>query len=321
MSDHLIGKKEIWIVGAGPMAMDYARVLLHLGVTPTVIGRGKISAKRFEDETGISVEREGLQKFLNRKKPSKETSIIIAVGTEALIPSLIEFIKLDFGRILIEKPAAISIEELLANEELLRPIQDKVFVAYNRRFYLAVKKAIELIEEDGGLQSLHFEFTEWAHKIDPLVKAPGVKENWFFANSTHVIDLAFFIAGRPVNMSSYSESGHLKWHERSRFCGAGICENGVLFSYNSNWESAGNWSLDLRTDKRRYVLNPLEQIRYQDRGSLDWNEIDLKRGKFKEGMYSLVQDILWSDNIKCCSLKEHYWNTEFVYKKILDGEY
>lgn len=41
------------------MALDHVKVLQHLGITPTVIGRGDASAKKFEDETGIFVERGG----------------------------------------------------------------------------------------------------------------------------------------------------------------------------------------------------------------------------------------------------------------------
>ena len=40
-----------------------------------------------------------------------------------------------------------------------------VWLAYNRRFYEASKKAREIILADGGATSLHFEFTEWSHKI------------------------------------------------------------------------------------------------------------------------------------------------------------
>ena len=41
----------------------------------------------------------------------------------------------------------------------------------------------EIIAEDNGVTSFNFEFTEWSHEIEKLEKAPGVKENWFLANS------------------------------------------------------------------------------------------------------------------------------------------
>ena len=214
MSDNL-SDRDVWVVGAGPMALDHVKVLQHLGITPTVIGRGDASAKKFEDETGIFVERGGLQKFLIKNQPNGDTYIIIAVGTEVLMPTLIASSELNFAGILVEKPAAISIDELLGNEGCLRPIQDKVFIAYNRRFYPSVQKALELIKEDGVLQSMHFEFTEWSHRIEPLQKAPGVKENWFFANSTHVVDLAFFLAGEPKEFKAIAKPNNIPCHSIS----------------------------------------------------------------------------------------------------------
>ena len=320
MSDNLIGKKEIWIVGAGPMAMDHARVLLHLGMTPTVIGRGEVSAKKFEDEIGISVKRGGLQKFLNQNKPSKETFIIIAVGTEVLMHSLVQFIDLDFARILIEKPVAISIEELLENEDYLRPIQEKVFVAYNRRFYPSVKKAMELIKKDGGLQSMHFDFTEWSYKIEPLLKAPGVKENWFFANSSHVVDLAFFFAGQPTEWQAYSKKGKISWHDKSFFTGAGITEKGVLFSYKANWESAGRWSIELLTKHRKLILCPLEELKQVKRGKIEVEDIVIDNElnfNYKPGILRQLESFLSEGySSALISLKEHIYNTEVIYSKI-----
>lgn len=318
MCDNL-SNKEVWVVGAGPMALEHVRAIQYLGITPTVIGRGEASAKKFEVETGICVERGGLQKFLNQKKPSQETFIIIAVGTEALMPSLIEFIELDFARILIEKPAAISFGELLENEESLRRIQDKVFVAYNRRFYDSVKKALQLIDDDGGLTSMHFEFTEWSHRIEPLIKAPGVKENWFFANSTHVIDLAFFIAGKPTDWNTYSKQGTLKWHKDSFFVGSGITDQAVLFSYSANWESSGRWKIELSTQRRKLILEPLEDLKEVLKGRLDMSAVftHSDTSKFKEGLISQALEFLNHSSSKgLCSLKEQYENVKYIYEKI-----
>lgn len=314
-----LNSNEVWVIGAGPMALDHVRVLLHLGITPTVIGRGEISAKKFEAETGISVERGGLQSYLKKKLPTHCTNIIIATGTEVLMSVLIEFLNLNFDRILVEKPAAISIEELLESEERLRLIQDRIFVAYNRRHYPSVQKALELIQEDGGLKSMYFEFTEWSHRIENIQKAPGVKENWFFANSTHVIDLAFFIAGAPRNWQVFSKSGTLSWHRKSYFSGAGITTKGVVFSYESNWESAGTWQVILKTERRKISLNPLEKLSVIYRGEI--NSIDQDLGPstgLKMGLIEMTKDFLENSHENLCPLSEHLQNTKDIYLKILD---
>ena len=317
MSNHVIDR-SVWIVGAGPMAEDHAKVLLHLGITPTVIGRGEESARVFEDRVGVNVNRGGIDAYLNTKQPNNDTFIIIAVGTEALMPILLKFKHLDFNRILIEKPAAVSIAELLTHEQELEPVQSRVFIGYNRRFYPSVEKAIELIEEDGGLTSMHFEFTEWSHRIAPLQKAPGVKENWFFANSTHVVDLAFFIAGPPKDWYSYAKSGTLSWHKRSIFSGAGITTQGVVFSYHSNWESAGRWGVELMTDKRKILLRPLEEVQVINRGTIKAVQMELASNELKPGLLKQFQAFvnLSEKSNLLINLAQHIDNARTVYAQI-----
>ena len=45
----------ILLVGCGPMAVEYLKVLSDIGSDVTVIGRGDDSARWFEEQTGLSV--------------------------------------------------------------------------------------------------------------------------------------------------------------------------------------------------------------------------------------------------------------------------
>ncbi len=314
-------EKSIFLIGTGPHAIDYAKVLKAQNVSFTVIGRGEVSAANFEEATGIKAVTGGVEKYIRNSGFSGNAYVILATGTEALMPALLMVLKAGVEKVLVEKPAAISIGELLANEENLKPYGDKVLVAYNRRFYASVVEAKRLIEEDGGLQSMHFEFTEWAHKIEPLHKADGVKENWFFANSTHVVDLAFFLAGNPAEWQAYSRSGKLTWHEKTNFAGAGITENGVLFSYISNWESAGRWAIELLTGKRRIYLKPLETIGIQMKGSIPViaHIFDDSLDKnFKPGLYNQVDDFLNSiQKNSNATISDHIFKAKTIYAKII----
>ena len=287
----------------------------------TVVGRGSKSAKFFKKQTGIIPELGGLDVFLKGKKLNKNTLAIIATGTETLMSITHQLLKSGVEKILVEKPAAISIDELLENEQYLKHYENSIFVAYNRRFYASVIEAEKLIEEDGGLESMHFEFTEWAHTIEPLKKAIGVKRNWFFANSTHVVDLAFFIAGKPKILNSFSKSGKLDWHDKTNFVGAGETEKGVLFSYISNWESAGRWGIELLTQNRRIYLKPMEDIHVQMKGSINVikHEVDLSLDdKYKAGLYLQVEEFLSSFNDRLPTIKEHILNSKIIYHKILN---
>lgn len=313
-------KKKVFLIGTGQMAIDYHSVLKDQDLELTVIGRGEISAKKFEEKTEIKPIIGGLQLYMNNYGLPKNAYVIIATGTEALMPSLILALQGGAHKVLIEKPAAISIEELIENEEKLKPYLNNVFVAYNRRFYASVIEAQKMIEEDGGLQTIHFEFTEWAHKIEPLEKAEGVKKNWFFANSTHVVDLAFFLAGEPVNWKAFSKPGKLEWHSKTNFTGAGITNKNVMFSYLSNWESAGRWSVELLTEKRRIYLKPMETIGVQEKGTiavLEYkfdNALDLK---FKPGLYRQIEAFLNDYNLGILKIDEHLKNSKYIYSKII----
>jgi len=309
----------ILLIGTGQMAIDYTKVLQSINNKLIVVGRGSESAKVFKEKTGYSPVTGGIDLYLSENEISIGTIAIIATGIENLMTCMLQLLNKGIEKILVEKPAAISIEELLEHEKLLKPYENSIFVAYNRRFYASVVEAERLIIEDGGLQSMHFEFTEWAHTIEPLKKAIGVKRNWFFANSTHVVDLAFFIAGKPKILNSFSKSGKLDWHDKTNFVGAGETEKGVLFSYISNWESAGRWGIELLTQNRRIYLKPMEDIHVQMKGSINVikHDIDLSLDeKYKPGLYLQVEEFISGVNNRLPSIKEHIENAKNIYSII-----
>lgn len=314
--------KKVLLVGAGVMAMDYQKVLTHLNLDFDVIGRSESNANTFAEKTGIKPITGGLENYLKKTTIEKGTFAIVATGAENLLKSLFALFRAGVEKILIEKPAALSIQELLDSEEELRPYFDKVFVAYNRRFYQSVQTAEKLIKEDGGIKTLHFEFTEWSHLITDAPILPEVKANWFFINSTHVIDTAFFLAGMPMQLNCFSQQGCLSWHQRTNFTGAGITDKNVLFSYFSNWESAGRWVIELMTEKRRIIFRPLEGIMIQEKGSVVQSvyEFDDKIDKeFKPGLYQQVKHFIDNKNDRLLSIDLHIFNCKNVYQKILIG--
>jgi predicted dehydrogenase len=303
------------------MAEGYAAVLQALNQPFTVIGRGETSAARFAAATGVQPVTGGLEHFLQKQVAGSGRLAIVATGTENLMDCVRGLTRAGIRSILVEKPAAISIEELLQHEAELQPVADSIYVAYNRRYYASVAEAQRLVQEDGGLQSIHFEFTEWAHRIEPLQKAPGVKENWFFANSTHVVDLAFYLAGDPAYWNAYSKKGTTAWHEKTNFAGAGITSRGVLFSYLSNWESAGRWSIELLTGNRRIYLKPLEQLFVQMKGSVALEPHifeDAADKAFKPGLYLQVKEFL-QEQPSLLTIREHIERSRNIYAAILAG--
>jgi predicted dehydrogenase len=319
MSNNLINT-PVLLIGTGPMALAYAKVLQGQGVPFQVIGRGATSAAAFFTETGIQPLTGGLENFLATVSPNQYQAAILATGTEALADCLKMLIAHSITTILIEKPAAVSIDELMGLKEVFMPFAATIFVAYNRRFYASVLETEALIKADGGLDALNFEFTEWTHKIDPAKKVPAVLNNWFFANSTHVVDLAFFFAGKPTNWSAYTKSGNLDWHNKTIFSGAGITDKGVVFSYLSHWESAGRWGIELLTPKNKIYLKPLEGILIQAKGTITpQNHVfdDSLDQEYKPGLYKQVEAFLKGDTARFITIQEQLEMGTEVYRKML----
>ncbi len=311
--------KMVYLIGAGPMAEAYAKVLVALGVNFSVIGRGQSSAARFKENTGVDVLLQMPEQF------SSNDYCIVAVGVEGLAEVSTQLINRGAKHILLEKPGALNLDEMLALEALSLQADAKISIAYNRRFYTSVQTAKSIIEADGGVRSFQFEFTEWSHVIRPLTKAPGVKEAWLLANSSHVIDLAFYLANSMPNKISTYVSGFLDWHKGpSKFSGAGITENGANFSFSADWEAPGRWGVEILTANHRLILRPLEQLQIQKLGSVLIEKVELKDTldlEYKPGLYLQTNSFLNGENTTdFLSMSAQIEKTRSLYLPILQGK-
>ena len=102
MSDH-VTEDTILLVGAGPIAVEYAKVLTALHVPYIVVGRGSASAETFLKKTGIKPIEGGLKKFVENSDVIPKTAII-AVGIDRLSACTLMLIQHDTKQILVEKP-------------------------------------------------------------------------------------------------------------------------------------------------------------------------------------------------------------------------
>ena len=310
--------KKIWLIGAGGMAQDYIKVLQGLDKEFIVIGRGEDTAKKCQETTGCKIKIGGLERFL-LTKPEICSNAIIAVGVEKLFETTKQLLEYGVKNILVEKPGALDKDQFKELNILAKEKNANVIIAYNRRFYASVLRAQKIIKQDGGVSSFNFEFTEWSHVIEPLVKSDGVKEKWFLGNSTHVVDLAFYLGGKPKEINCFA-SGSLSWHpSASNFSGAGISERGALFNYQANWESAGRWSVEVLTKEHRLIFRPMEKLQIQKRGTIpqvfdeaiDYNLDD----EYKPGLYLQTKKFLENSFNEMCTIQEQYEMID-IYNKI-----
>jgi predicted dehydrogenase len=300
---------SLWLIGAGSMAQDYSRVLQALGVSFEVIGRGADSAATFEKETGQVVRMGGLTDALASENVPDQA--IVAVGVEQLAATTAELIRAGVKRIMVEKPAGLDLAQVKELNQVATEHGASVLLAYNRRFYGSVQQARNAIAEDGGVLSAQFEFTEWSHVIAPLEKGAGVKEHWLIGNSSHVIDLAFHLIGRPIDWQCW-HAGLIDWHPAAaRFAGSGVTDQNVMFSYLADWQAPGRWGVELLTAKRRLILRPMEQLQVTQLGTVRIEAVDSLDSldqEYKPGLFRQTQAFLKGDDQLFCTLSQQVEN-------------
>ena len=310
---------EILLVGGSSIAEDYLAVLIALKIKPIVVCRTEKSAKRFKKATNYNIYSGGLERIIENQIFSGTTAIV-AVNIDNLSKVTKKVILSGYKKILVEKPAGISSEEILDIKELAKIHKSKVLIAYNRRFYESARKAKEIILNDGGIRSFRFEFTEWSHVIQNLNSSQIIKERWFLSNSSHVVDLAFFLGGQPKEISSYiSGQGELEWHPSSSvFSGSGKTISNKPFSYHADWNGPGRWGVELVTANHRLILSPMEKLQVQKTGSIDIDFVDLDDNfdrSFKPGFYKQLEAFVSNQFDDFCTIEEQNQALKH-YKKI-----
>lgn len=310
---------HIWIIGASDISSEYCRVLTAQKRKFEVIGRSEKSALLFEEKTGIKPVVGGIDCYLETK-PEIPTHVIVAVGVELLCNTAQSLIKYGVKNILLEKPGGLNLEEMQETAKKAEDAKANVFVAYNRRFYSSVFKAQDIIKEDGGVTSFNFEFTEWSHTIHPDHRTIELFNNWMLANSTHVIDTAFFLGGAPKEMSCFKAGeGNIDWHPSGCiYSGAGLSESGALFSYQANWQAPGRWTIEILTRKHRLYFKPMETLQIQNIGSVRVDPIDINDmldKEYKAGFYLQTDAFLKGDYRKLCSINQQLQHM-VIYNKI-----
>ncbi|MBQ9434655.1 MAG: gfo/Idh/MocA family oxidoreductase [Bacteroidales bacterium] len=309
--------KNVWLIGTGLIGMEYSKVLDALHIQHLIIGRGEISAAKFEEtRPGKKVIRGGLDIFL-KTNPSIPDYAIVAVGLPDLYPVACSLINYGIKKIFLEKPGGDSFEQIEQLYLTSKRENVSIFIAYNRRFYSSVLKAEEIIKKDGGITSFSFEFTEWLHIFDNLNHKLSLEEI-FIGNSTHVLDTAFFLGGEPVQIHCHSKTLEGDMSPKI-FVGAGISNQGALFSYQANWDAPGRWVIEILTKKHRLYFKPMETLQIQELRSVKVLPVDIDDHldkEFKPGFFLETKAFLNEDYSRLCSIEQHVNHINNIYKKV-----
>ncbi len=306
---------EVLVIGAGYMAKEYVKYLNFSKKRITLVGRKKKNLNFLKKKFNLSNTYSGGLKKENLLNKNFKYAIV-AVNERFASKVTKILIENKVNNILIEKPGAKNLKELLNLSMLAKKNRCNVYLAYNRRFYESINEVIKIIKKDKGILSANFSFTEWTSKISKAGFEKYLKKNWFYFNSLHLIDLIFFLIGKPKKINSNS-SFFSKEFKNNIFTGMGISRNNVPFSYHSNWLSSGSWLINLYTKKRKIILSPLEEIKLQKVNSLLVKKHLFKKKydtKFKAGIGLMLNDF-FSKRSKMIKLSDYIKDFKY-YSKI-----
>lgn len=172
-------------------------------------------------------------------------ALVIASTTESVIPLLRAAITTN-KPVLVEKPVAIHSSEL---DDLSLP-NDRVIVAYNRRFYRTVAAAREFLA-NGSAALVHCEIPESVRRDgDGNLVADRVR-----LNSVHVFDLLnYLLPGLTVTHTQLIDSGQAD----NGGLMLATSTRGDMCSISLNWNAPANFSISIDRDGERFELRPLE---------------------------------------------------------------
>jgi len=279
--------KSALIIGGSDIAKQYALGLTKLGINNiTIIANTGNYISEFCKNKKIKLQKGG---FENNISSIEQKDITIIAPS---IPDTIKAVKMAIANnqknILIEKPGSLYYKELEDVAKMFPKID--IRVAYNRLVYPNFFKLKELVQNEGGITSCRFTFTERLGTMNFKKDKPEVYQRWGISNSLHVITMAFELIGMPKEIHSY-QYGNLDWHASgSIFIGDGISEEKIPFSYHADWGSGGRWGIEVNTKENSYQLIPLEDLFVCKKDTGTWNHVDFK-SSFSDVKQGIAEEI------------------------------
>lgn len=178
---------SVLLIGAGYIANEYAKALSELKIKNVTIISSVTSSSKIANQYGFQHISGGYEEIL----PSLPVMDLVIIATFVLLLLPATKLALENGQknILIEKPGSLNSQDLISLSQKFP--EANVKIAFNRLQFQNFHLLKKLSNDNDGITSCHFTFTEWIDKIDYEKFSSLVLEKWGIANSLHVISMAF----------------------------------------------------------------------------------------------------------------------------------
>lgn len=156
--------------------------------------------------------------------------------------------------IFFEKPVALSVEKIEDSIKKYKHMIDKVQIGYNRRFYDFIPQIKDLIQEI-DINAVEIHIPESTSRINDQC----LLQNLFLQNSSHVIDLLYFLMGE-VEIKIKEDFSEIKINNRSLkgYNNLLVAKETIPIHLVANWNSPSNFSIKFHSNELLIELLPIE---------------------------------------------------------------
>ena len=253
---------RVAIIGAGAVAREHARAFqAQPGVElVSVHSRTAAKADMLAAEFLIGHSARSISELYEVGRPDLVVVAVTIPATRQVCLTCLEH----EAPLLVEKPLGLNLQEC---EEIVARASEQGrqgYVAFNRRHYAStqwVKDGLASVDSQRFIRIEDQEDTDAASRDG---HAREVLENWMYANSIHMIDLARqFGRGQIVRVSP------VRPYSGPRDTLAVVAEiefdSGDFALYECVWNAQGPWAATVHTRERRFEMRPVEAAQYQTR--------------------------------------------------------
>jgi len=254
---------RVGLVGAGFIARQHLQAMSRvLEIVPVgLASRTRGKARALAEEFGVPHVADTVEALVAETRPD---ALMVLVSAQAMAPVAHQCLGLGLP-LFLEKPVGLAVAEAEAVAQAARGAGATTMVGFNRRHYSVFRQGLERILQRGRLLAVHVDGSERitvARGVERLT--PEVLRAWFYANSTHMVDLLRHFGGEPQEVHAMSASLHEPLGDQFAACLR--FPGGVLGSYTANWHSPGGWGVCLKGEGVSVEFRPLEtgRVSYAD---------------------------------------------------------
>lgn len=278
------------VIGAGAMGREHIRAFGALDDV-SVVGiqsRTPARAEALARELNVDVVASDVRDLWERTR----ADLVVVAVPELEAKRVAEACFEHSWAVLLEKPAGCDLEEAEAIARAAAGRPAPVMVGLNRRFYASTLAVRRDLDSRQGRRFVRVQDQQSYAEARSHGHPERVVERFMYANSIHVIDyLTHLCRGEVTHVES-----PLPWRgESTDFVLAHVeFDSGDVGLYEGAWTGPGPWACAVATVTRRWVMQPLEQARYQDLGERRQHELppDKSEVDFKPGLLRQAEQVV-----------------------------